>query len=472
MIPIRGIEPTRVIWAADSKSIWFQSANASSKKLYSIGADGSGMRTVTERRGVPIRMTEDGILLWRVDRTPETLTNMESVRFPVSTTVGSMREDSLKLAFRRIWRTLGESFYDAKLNGRDWEAMRLKYEAAATLARDSRQFDLVVSQLFGELNASHLTFLRTPWPEERHKPPAEDKTAHPGMVFRDDGVADGPLRIARLIAGSPVALLAEAPGVGDVVVRIAGEAVSNSTPPHKFFNGAENRPLPIVLRGGDGRERVIELRCISYQKARALDRIGRDAIASKRVTDSNPKAAYLAVPNMNRDTVEDLGLRIYQASLASEALILDLRNNGGGREADRMLGMFCQPVHSFTVPRDGPAGYPIDRRSAPAWSKPLGVLCDQNTFSNSEIFCHAVKQIKRAPLVGTATAGGVISAIKTTIPDAGELQVPFRGWFHAGTGENLDLNGAKPDFPVDLTPADEDSGNDPQLEKALEVLGK
>jgi tricorn protease len=137
-----------------------------------------------------------------------------------------------------------------------------------------------------------------------------------------------------------------------------------------------------------------------------------------------------------------------------------------------MLGMFCQPVHSFTVPRDGPAGYPIDRRSAPAWSKPLGVLCDQNTFSNSEIFCHAVKQIKRAPLVGTATAGGVISAIKTTIPDAGELQVPFRGWFHAGTGENLDLNGAKPDFPVDLTPADEDSGNDPQLEKALEVLGK
>jgi hypothetical protein len=34
------------------------------------------------------------------------------------------------------------------------------------------------------------------------------------------------------------------------------------------------------------------------------------------------------------------------------------------------------------------------------------------------------------------------------------------------------LNGAKPDFPVDLTPADEDSGNDPQLEKALEELGK
>ena len=32
------------------------------------------------------------------------------------------------------------------------------------------------------------------------------------------------------------------------------------------------------------------------------------------------------------------------------------------------------------------------------------------------------------------------------------------------------MNGAQPDYPVALTPADEDAGRDPQLDKALEVL--
>ena len=163
-------------------------------------------------------------------------------------------------------------------------------------------------------------------------------------------------------------------------------------------------------------------------------------------------------------------MEVYRASQTAKGIILDLRDNTGGREADRMLGLFCQPEHSFTVPRDGPSGYPLDRRPSPAWNGPLVVLCNQNTFSNGEIFCHAVKQTKRAPLVGVATAGGVISAVNVTIPDIGSVQIPFRGWYQSGTSQNLDLNGAKPDYPVDLTPEDEDAGRDPQLDKAIEII--
>ena len=39
-ISTKGIEPTRVIWSADSQSLWFQSRLASSKKLYSVGRRG------------------------------------------------------------------------------------------------------------------------------------------------------------------------------------------------------------------------------------------------------------------------------------------------------------------------------------------------------------------------------------------------------------------------------------------------
>ena len=45
-------------------------------------------------------------------------------------------------------------------------------------------------------------------------------------------------------------------------------------------------------------------------------------------------------------------------------------------------------------------------RSFASWTKPIVVLCNQNSFSNAEIFSHAIKTLKRGRLVGVPTAGG------------------------------------------------------------------
>jgi len=462
-IPTKGIEPTRLIWTADSKAILFQSSNSKNPNLYSVEVTGKNMKSVIAQRGIPIRMTPDGTLIWRVNRQPAILTDGKITQFPVSLTTNQSREAMNQLAFRRIWRTLGERFYDPTMNGTEWAKLLDSHQPLAAAARDSRQFDRVISQLFGELNASHLSFLRSPWPSEATKAPREEKTAHPGMEFHDTRI-DGPLVIARVIKGSPAAKCVTP---GETVIKIGGQKVTNFSPLHQLFKGAADRTLATVVRDKSGRERVIELRCISYNRARSLDADEQHALANRRMPEN---ISYLAVPNLNRQTFDRIELEVYRAALKSDGMILDLRNNGGGREADRLLALFCQPTHSFTIPRGGPTGYPHDRLAHAAWNKPLVVLCNEGTYSNSEIFCHAILETRRAPLVGVATAGGVISAVKVKIPDAGELQVPFRGWFHARTGLNLDLNGAQPDFPVDLTPAHQDAGHDPQLDKALEIL--
>ena len=155
-------------------------------------------------------------------------------------------------------------------------------------------------------------------------------------------------------------------------MRIGGEPVTHRTPLHRFLNGAEKRPLPVVLREPSGSERVIELRGISYQKARALDRQERETSAKRQVALSKPDVTYLFVPNMNRDTLQQLEVGIYQASLGSKGLILDFRNNGGGREADRMLNLFSQPAHSYTIPRDGPARLSGRPPAGPGMEWPAG----------------------------------------------------------------------------------------------------
>jgi tricorn protease len=466
-----GIEPTRAVWAADGKSLLFQNQKLGDASVYGISMEDRVVSVVGEGRCVPLRVAGDGSLLCRVGQEPAVMKDGELSVFPVEAEFVRRRDEVLRLAFRRVWRALSERFYDPGLSAGDWEKLRLKYEPEAVGVRSSRQFDHVMSLFYGELNASHLSLLRTSWRDEpRASRVRVEKTAHPGLVFREGG-EDAPLVVARVLRGSPISEVAGPPRAGEAVVRIGGEAVGSRTPLHRFFNGAEGRPLPVVLRGEDGVERVVELRCISYARARSLDEAAREREARRRVAKAG-KVVYLSVSSMSREAVNALELEIYRTSLEAEGLVLDLRDNGGGREADRMLAMFSQAEHAFTVPRGGPQGYPHARRVVAAWTKPVVVLCNQNTYSNSEIFCHAIQQAKRAPLVGTATAGGVISAVKTSIPDAGELQIPFRGWFDAETGEDLELRGARPDFPVDFTLEDEAAGRDPQLEKALEILKK
>jgi C-terminal processing protease CtpA/Prc len=80
--------------------------------------------------------------------------------------------------------------------------------------------------------------------------------------------------------------------------------------------------------------------------------------------------------------------------------------------------------------------------------------------------------LDRGKLVGVPTNGGVISAVPITIPEVGELQIPFRGWFDVETGRDLELNGAVPDVIVPIGPEDQARKADPQLEAALRILRK
>ncbi|MCP4592229.1 MAG: peptidase S41, partial [bacterium] len=149
---------------------------------------------------------------------------------------------------------------------------------------------------------------------------------------------------------------------------------------------------------------------------------------------------------------------------------IDVRNNGGGFTADHVLTVLCQPSHAITVPRGGGQGYPEDRRVYATWNKPIVMMCNQNSFSNAEIISHAVKTLKRGKLVGAPTAGGVISTGGTGIMDVGFLRLPFRGWYILPTGEDMELNGAVPDFVLWPQPGEMPAGKDIQLEKAIEVL--
>jgi tricorn protease len=447
-------------------AVLFQSRDADDKTIYSLPLNGGQISQFASFRGIPAGRGDDGETHWRIDRVPSILSHADLTNFKFSISVKQNHSTRLRLGFRKIWRTLSERFYDESMNATDWDAVLEKYEDAAASAMESRQFDRIVAQLLGELNSSHLTFKTKPWGLKSKDVKVKKRTAHPGLVFKD--AWSGPLVIEKVVTDSPIAGVKSAPGAGETVIRIGGKNVDAKTPLGKFFNGAGGRPLPLVVADKAGKIRTLELIPVSYNKIRWLDKQAKDAQAQRAVEAEG--FVYLPFRKMKTADLREIAVEVYRSSINARGLVLDLRDNAGGRVADELLAMFCQPVHTFTVPRGGERGYPTDRRVSPSWDGPMVVLCNENTFSNAEIFCHAFKQLKRGKLVGMPTNGGVISAVDISIPEIGELQIPFRGWFHAETGSDLELNGAVPDVIVPMMPEDQATGRDPQLAAAIKTL--
>jgi tricorn protease len=178
--------------------------------------------------------------------------------------------------------------------------------------------------------------------------------------------------------------------------------------------------------------------------------------------------------------MDQASLDVYERDLYAQAhgkdgLIIDVRNNGGGSTADRLLASIMVEPHAYTVPRGADPSkkwhYPVDRLFIQRYSLPINMLCNEKSFSNAEITSHAFKTLKRGTLVGTQTYGGVISTGSDSLIDGTTVRTPFRGWY-LPDGTDMEMNGAMPDLVVPQTPEDESSGKDTQLETAVADLMK
>jgi tricorn protease len=226
-----------------------------------------------------------------------------------------------------------------------------------------------------------------------------------------------------------------------------------------------------VAKAEGGAERTIKIRPISYEKAREL--LYENWLADNRrlvEQQSQGRLGYLHIRAMDAVSFHEFETQLYRVGYGREGLLIDVRDNGGGSTTDYLLTALTQPRHAITIPRNGQPGYPQDRCVFATWTKPIVVLCNQNSFSNAEIFSHAIKAVGRGKLVGVQTAGGVVSTGAASISDLGTLRVPFRGWFHIKTGLDFELNGAMPDVVIWPAPDEMPRGLDCQLGKAVELL--
>lgn len=390
--------------------------------------------------------------------------------------------------FLEAARIIGEGFYHPTLKGLDWKGLTRRYLSLAERTRSTVAFNNVVESLFGELDGSHLGIaggprfssppLNTGFLGVRTVPvpgglkvvhvtratPAEDKDSRilPGEVIVSiDGVPLAPSPTAQPTIDLDAALAGRAGK--EVLVEVLASASPQTDPPASDTTPAtQTRTLLMV-----------PLSIGAYDAKRYLDEVlDRRELVEKL---SGGKLGYLHIRGMSEPSVRDFERDLYAAASGKQGLLIDVRDNGGGSTADILLSSLTAPSHAWTVPRGAdPASiphdaYPRDRRLIYSWSRPLSVLINQNSFSNAEIFAHAIRTTKRGKLVGAPTAGGVISTGSATLIDGTTVRTPFRGWY-LPDGTDMENHGAQPDLGVVQTPEAEAAGTDPQLEAAVKEL--
>lgn len=156
-------------------------------------------------------------------------------------------------------------------------------------------------------------------------------------------------------------------------------------------------------------------------------------------------------------------------------IVLDVRNNPGGlvNQATNIAGWFLDRGNLILTEQDKDGGKTEFKSNGPSnfVPYPLVVLINEGSASSSEILAGALKDDRKALMIGETSFGkGTVQKI-VDFDEGSSLKVTVAKWF-TPSGERIQDTGIKPDIKVELTSDDYDKGKDPQIERALQEIEK
>ncbi len=282
------------------------------------------------------------------------------------------------------------------------------------------------------------TFYYTP--EELASHDEQTEGVYEGLGFLIQNNADGYIEILRVYAGGP----ADAAGakVGDRIVTVDGAPVSGASARTlndavERMRGAAGTAVALtVLRGGERIELNIARGDVSVSQVESAMLPG--------------EIGYIEIFQFGGDDVSGFESALDRLeSQGARGLVIDLRNNPGGRLddvvaiADRLLGE-CTVV--YTQARDGSrADYYSD---ADCCALPLAVLINGMSASASEILAAAVQDLDRGTIVGERSYGkGIVQTLISFEEDGAGMQYTSAQYF-TPSGRNIHGVGVTPDVIV------------------------
>ncbi|RBP06413.1 carboxyl-terminal processing protease [Roseiarcus fermentans] len=376
-------------------------------------------------------------------------------------------------AFDQVWELVRDRFYDPRLHGVDWDAMRRRFSPQVAAARSNAELAAAINAMLATLNASHTHFYT---PDEPAYYQLADIFAgalehrglgkiFPGGAIRYPGIgiftetdSEGRQFVAGAIDGAPgrsAGLL-----VGDEILSVDGRPFE----PVGSFRGKVGARASMSIRRAAGAAPIeVAVAPVDLEPG-ALFLAGLRQSARIVPGAGGARVGYVRVwsyaSRRYQSALEDL---IAEGPLRdADALVWDLRDGWGGAQP-WYLDLFNARAPTMQVAdRDGETGIVGAR-----WRKPVAALINGGTRSGKEVLAYGFREYRLGPLVGARTEGAVLAATAFLVGDAGLLLLAVEDVLV--DGKRLEGVGVEPTIPV---PFDRRwaEGRDPQLDRAVEAL--
>ncbi|HEX2343601.1 MAG TPA: S41 family peptidase [Vicinamibacterales bacterium] len=366
--------------------------------------------------------------------------------------------------FDECWRVMKYRFYDEKMHGRDWAAIRERYEPLLKYVGENQDVYDLANEMIGELNASHTG---VNGPPTREMPEAY-KARYLGFELEPE---NGRYRISHIYRDGPADKEWIDVKLGDVVTAIDGTPLKAGDNYWQVLNHTLNDYVTVTIAGaGTTPERKVRIKTvpsltdIKYEEWVAKNREFVDR-------ESKGQIAYLHIRAMNQPSLRKFQNEINQF-WNKNGVVVDIRFNGGGNIDQELLDILERRPYEYWNNRWGARTW--GRRPRQAIAGPKVMFINHRSGSDSEVTPMGFRDLGLGRIVGNPTAGGVIATGSFrlinggTIRTPGSLVVTYDPTKPNNYGINLENYGVAPDVWVENTPEDELNGFDRELKTAVD----
>ena len=374
-----------------------------------------------------------------------------------------------KEIFNEVWRQQRDYFFEASMNGVDWQKTKDQYAQLLPYVADRYSLTYVMGEMIAELSNSHTYVGGGDMPD-----------LHPvnvGLLGADydADAASGMYRIKKIFTGenwdahtrSPLT----EPGVnikeGEYLVAINGRALRSPQTPDELLVNTANEVVTLTVNSkpaADGARKVVVKPIGDEYSLRELNMI--ETNRKKVDAASGGRIGYVYLPNMGDEGLNEF-VKQYFPQIRKEGIIFDVRYNGGGF-VDQLIFARLRRVLAAMGPARNWEGGTIPGNVFYGY---MACVTNHYAASDGDFFSYFFKQYKLGPLIGERTWGGV-RGIRGQIPlmDGGYITRPEFSLYGLDSKWLIENRGVQPDVVVDNPPDLVLKGQDPQLEKAVEML--
>ena len=363
--------------------------------------------------------------------------------------------------FDHAWRQAKEKFYVADLNGVDWDGYKAIYAKFLPFIDNNYDFAECVSEMLGELNASHTGsgFV--------YHPGDGDATASLGVFY--DPKHDGPgLKVDEIIEKGPLMMAKSKITPGMIIEKIDGEAIAPDADWCPLLNRKAGKPVLLSVFDPAKNARFDEtVKPIKQSEEEEL--LYQRWIKSRRdLVDklSGGKLGYIHVRGMNDDSYRKTFSEILGRDAGKQALIVDTRFNGGGNLHDELATLLGGHRYLTFDPR----GQILGGEPTNKWQQKSCVLVGEGNYSDAHLFPWVYRALGIGKLIGMPVPGtGTGVWWETQIDPSLYFGIPELALVD-NEGNYMEHADITPDIQVANDYQSVAASEDKQLEKAVEFL--